>query len=366
MEVTTLVAQGQDLGTVRFAWSPIWETLHAVRIFIDPRARPYHEAWRAAVEPEAARLDLAPLFAVNPLRGSVPDFLTPPPRVPAPSFDDQLAEFRATPPEQVAAELEGCRSSLAKRDQRRALDQLLADPAAARDLLADRVQAAWDHLVSQFWPRIRSLADADIAYRSQQLTARGLGPMLEGIDPRIKWGDGTVVVDDGDDDTEVELGGRGLVLMPSAFLWPAVAVIIDEPWQPTIAYPARGIADLWQQARPPPDALARLLGRTRALLLTSLGQPSSATTLAAVLKLSLSGTSGHLVAMRDAGLVAGTRHGHEIRYARTPLGSALVRASQNPAVAGGPPPGRAGLGGAVTPTERLAPSHGAWLTWRGP
>ncbi|HTX80821.1 MAG TPA: DUF5937 family protein [Streptosporangiaceae bacterium] len=326
--MTTLVARGQDLVTVRFAWSPVWETLHAVRTFIDPRARPYHEAWRAAVGHDASRLDLAPLFAVNPLKGSVPDFLTPPPRVPAPAFSDQLAELRATPPEQVATELERCRSTVMKRDQRRYLDQLLADPAAARDLLADRVQAAWDHLVSRFWPRIRSLADADIAYRSQQLTGRGLGPMLEEIDPRIKWGDGTVVVDD-HDDTSVELGGRGLVLMPSAFLWPAVAAIIDEPWQPTIAYPARGIADLWRQAKPPPDALARLLGRTRALLLTSLDQPTSATTLAALLDLSLSGTSGHLVAMRDAGLVAGTRHGHEIRYARSALGSALVRASQS-------------------------------------
>jgi Family of unknown function (DUF5937) len=330
--VTTLAAQGQDLATVRFAWSPVWETLHAVRTFIDPRARPYHEAWRAAVAHEASRLDLSQLFAVNPLRGSVPDFLTPPPRVPTPAFEDQLAELRATAPEQVARELEQCRSTLARRDERRALDQLLADPAAGRDLLADRVQAAWECLVSQFWPRIRSLADADIAYRSQQLTAHGLGPMLEGIDPRIKWGDGTVVVDDGID-VDVELGGRGLVLMPSAFIWPAVVVIIDEPWQPTIAYPARGIAELWRRSQPPPDALARLLGRTRALLLTSLDQPSSATTLAALLTLSLSGTSAHLTAMRDAGLVAGMRHGHEIRYARTPLGNALLRASTKEAAA---------------------------------
>jgi hypothetical protein len=326
--VTTLVAQGRDLVTVRFAWSPIWETLHAVRTMIDPRARPYHEAWRAAVAHKLVGLDLAPLFAVNPHRGNIPDFLTPPPRVPAPAFSDQLAELRATTPEQVALELERCRSSLTKKAGVRALDQLLADPAAARDLLADRVQAAWDSLVSPYWPRIRSLAEADIAYRSQHLTGGGLGPMLEGIDPRIKWGESAVVVSDGFD-TKVELRGRGLVLMPSAFMWPSVAAIIDEPWQPTIAYPARGIADLWRQAKPPPDALARLLGRTRALLLTSLDQPSSATTLAAVLSLSLSGVSGHLIAMRDAGLVAGTRHGHEIRYARTPLGSALVRASQS-------------------------------------
>jgi hypothetical protein len=37
--------------------------------------------------------------------------------------------------------------------------------------------------------------------------------------------------------------------MPSAYLWPNVATIVDEPWLPTIVYPARGIADLWERVR---------------------------------------------------------------------------------------------------------------------
>ena len=125
-------------------------------------------------------------------------------------------------------------------------------------------------------------------------------------------------------DRTAGLRGRGLVLMPSAYTWSAVAALSDEPWQPAIVYPARGIAGLWQQAPPPPGALARLLGRTRALLLANLGQPASTSTLAALHGLSPSGTSGHLTAMRDAGLVTGTRHGHEIRYARTRLGTELT------------------------------------------
>jgi hypothetical protein len=32
--------------------------------------------------------------------------------------------------------------------------------------------------------------------------------------------------------------------MPSAYLWPNVAAIVEEPWQPTIVYPADGIAEL--------------------------------------------------------------------------------------------------------------------------
>jgi DNA-binding transcriptional ArsR family regulator len=328
--MTTFAAQRQDLGMVRFAWSPAWETHLAVRMFTDPRGRPYHESWHAAMAGEAARLRLTPLFAVNPLRGSVPDFLTPPPHSSAPRFPDQLDEIRATPPEQVTEDLRRCRGTVGGKAQA-AVDKMLADPAAARDLLADQMRAAWERLVAPFWPSIQAVLDADVAHRSRQLTDRGLRPMLEGIDARITWSDGTVVVNDGMD-ILVELRGRGLLLMPSAYVWPAVAAVVDEPWQPTIVYPARGIANLWRQAAPPPDALARLLGRTRALLLARLDRPASTATLAARHGLSPSGTSKHLTAMRDAGLVTGTRHGHEIRYARTRLGTELSRA----AAAGGP------------------------------
>jgi DNA-binding transcriptional ArsR family regulator len=339
VNVTAFAAQRQDLGTVRFAWSPAWETLLAARMFIDPRGRPYHQTWHAAMAGEAARLHLAPLFAVNPLRGSVPDFLAPPPHQPAPGFRDQLDEIRATPPEQVAEDLRRCRGTLTGK-AKVAVGEMLADPAAARDLLAGQIQAVWERLVAPFWPRIQAVLDADVAHRSRQLTGHGLRPMLEGLDARITWDDGTVVVSDGTD-LLVGLRGRGLVLMPSAYIWPAVAAITDEPWQPTIVYPARGIADLWQQAVPPPDTLVRLLGRTRALLLARLDQPASTTALATLHGLSPSGTSGHLTAMRDAGLITGTRHGHEIRYARTRLGTELSggAAAGAPAAAPRPRPG---------------------------
>jgi len=343
MRVTAFAAQQQDLGTVRFAWSPAWETLAAVRMFIDPRGRPYHESWRTAVAAEAARLRLDPLFAINPLRGSIPDFLTPPPRVPGPRISDQLEEIRSTPPDQVSEELRRCRDTL-PRNAQGAVDQMIADPAAARDLLARQLQAAWERLVAPYWPRIAAVLDADVAHRSRQLADQGLRPMLDGIDSRIAWGDGAVLVDDGIDLT-VELRGRGLVLMPSAYIWPAVVAIVDEPWQPTIAYPARGIAALWQRAVPPPDALVRLLGKTRAILLARLDRPTSTATLAALYGLSQSGASKHLIAMRDAGLIAGSRHGHEVRYSRTALGTALSRAAASAAGTAKPKARRRPAGG---------------------
>jgi DNA-binding transcriptional ArsR family regulator len=323
--VISLVFSGPaDLLAVRFARSPVWETQSAVRTLVDDRSRAYHEPWHTAIAGEAARLRLEPLLAVNPVRGTVPDFLTPPPQTPSPRLQDQLAEIRATPDAQVERELAMCRATVADATARRAIDELSADPAAARELLADRIHEAWRRLVAPFWPRIAALVDADVAYRSHLLAGRGLGPVLDDLHPRIRWREGTVTVDDPSERT-VNLDGRGLVLMPSAYVWPAVVVMVDEPWQPTIIYPARGIAELWQSPSTPPAALGRLLGRTRALLLTGLDAPASTTSLAGRLGLSPSGVSRHLIALRDAGLVQSTRHGHEVRYARTRLGSDVLR-----------------------------------------
>jgi DNA-binding transcriptional ArsR family regulator len=260
----------------------------------------------------------------------VPDFLTPPPAGPAPTFQEQLGEIRETPPAQVAIELERCRGNDRDHEYLPVLERLIADPRAARDVLADCLEVAWHVLVAPFWARISALIEADIEYRSWRLAVGGLGGMLDDLHPAIGWADGAIRVD-APPDADVELGGRGLVLMPSAYLWPKVAVVVDEPWQPTLVYPARGVGELWGA----PDAathvpLTRLLGRTRALLLTCLDTPASTTALAGRLGRSASGVSGHLVALRDAGLVKSARHGHEVRYSHTELGANLVRGSVPP------------------------------------
>jgi DNA-binding transcriptional ArsR family regulator len=319
-----LIRDPDELLAVRFACSPVWETLAAVRTFIDDETRIYHEPWHELVRERTSHLELTSLFAVEPLRGYVPDFLTPPPRVPWPRLRDQLAEIGRTAPEQVAYELELCRRSVSDAGHRRRLESMLADPRAARDLLVTRIHDAWRALVAPFWPRIRTLLARDVEERSRRLVEGGLRAALDELDPRIRWTARGLSVESPEPET-VGIDERGLVLMPSAYLWPHVAAVVDEPWQPTIVYPARGVADLWQAPTVASDALARLLGRTRALVLASLEHPLSTTALAALIEASPAGVSRHLLALRDAGLIAGTRHGHEVRYARTALGSALLR-----------------------------------------
>ncbi|HXD54027.1 MAG TPA: winged helix-turn-helix domain-containing protein, partial [Solirubrobacteraceae bacterium] len=76
--------------------------------------------------------------------------------------------------------------------------------------------------------------------------------------------------------------------------------------------------------------LERLVGRTRAALLSALDSPRSTTELAGELGLTAGGVSQHLGVLRDAGLVCGRRVARSVLYLRSPEGDALVEASGAP------------------------------------
>lgn len=148
--------------------------------------------------------------------------------------------------------------------------------------------------------------------------------MLGALADGVRWSDGAVDVAM-QHEGRIELAGRGLLLMPSAFLWDRPMVAADDPWQPTLIYPARGIATLWDEGRgATPEGLAGVLGRTRAALLVDLDAPRSTTELARRHGLSPGGASQHLSALRGAGLVAGRRDGRSVLYMRTALGDGLA------------------------------------------
>jgi DNA-binding transcriptional ArsR family regulator len=205
---------------------------------------------------------------------------------------------------------------------------LLGDPATVVAFLARAVEAAWHALVEPEWPRIRALLEADIAYRSRRLAEGGLDCLLPDLHPTLRWTGDTLIREPGGDEVH-DLGGCGILLLPSAFKQDEAVVITQPPWQPTVAYPARGAGSLWAPALGArDDALARLLGRTRAELLGGLDGPASTTALAHRHALAAATVSAHLAALRDAGLITGERHRHEIRYRRTDLGTALTRAAR--------------------------------------
>src|SRR5262249_49110276 len=119
--------------------------------------------------------------------------------------------------------------------------------------------------------------------------------------------------------------GRGLCLMPCLFVrTPAPPISADEP--PALGYPARGIATLWESEPPAGDeAIAALIGRRKAALLSCLDRPASTTDLAHRLGVTPGAVSQHLAVLHDAGLVTRARVGRTVLYARSDLGARLVR-----------------------------------------
>src|SRR4051812_10313037 len=98
---TTLHLGPDDLLHVRFAVSPLFETISALRVLAghaDETGR--HAAWLTALEPDAA-VGLEALLALHKPSGYVPDFISPPPRSPSPRVTEQLHEVRRTPLGQV-------------------------------------------------------------------------------------------------------------------------------------------------------------------------------------------------------------------------------------------------------------------------
>lgn len=120
--------------------------------------------------------------------------------------------------------------------------------------------------------------------------------------------------------------GSGMLLVPSAFAWPRVLTRSVAPDPPQLAYPARGIGDLWEPRTTgaAAEAVAAVLGRSRAQLLAELDTPASTTQLARSCGLSAPGVSQHLTALRNAGLVTAHRNGRSVLYARTAVADALL------------------------------------------
>lgn len=309
-----------DLAATRFAVSPVFELAMLLRALTHPSparslGRRFGAAFAEVRDDPAVR---AFLFLHGPGYGA--SFAAPPPAGLDQAIEDDLAVLRAAATDAVA---EGVREVL----RRRAPDAVVAAVLAADDLpdrLADGIRRAWDGVLAADWPRVRAVLERDVRYRAERLAQGGWSAALPGMHEGLAWRDGGIDIASSAEGEE-DLGGRGLLLVPSVFLAPQrLAVTDDAPWQPTVVYPCRGAGLLLDEAPAPADPLAPLLGRTRAGLLLALAAPSSTTQLAALTGASVGATGDHLRVLLDAGLVERSRLARSVVYRRTPLGDALV------------------------------------------
>jgi len=319
----------EALTRVRFAISPMFEMTLSIKALRDPARAALHLPWVEQALPAVADLDLSTLIALQSAPKYNPDFVNPPPSSPLVEFEDELAVMVSTPPRQIAAEV---RFAYQDAELPAVLTPFVERPKRAIEGLAELMREYWARAHEAHWPRLRSLLEHDVLYRSRQIADGGTARLFCDLDPAVGWSDGVLRIECGESEAEsdMNLDERGLLLLPSAFVWPKVTTLTLEPWQPTLAYPARGIGMLWspEDANTPPDALERLVGRTRAMLLTALDSPRSTTELAGELGLTPGGVSQHLGVLRDAGLVCGRRVARSVLYLRSAEGHSLVEASR--------------------------------------
>jgi hypothetical protein len=314
-----------DLLRTRFAISPLFELQASVTAVRDPGAHSVHLPWVRAARERLAGFDYALLDTLVPDRGYTPDFFAPPPRTPLPDVAEELERVRTTDPAQVRREL-GWRFG---GDLPAVVRPLMDDVARGVEALADEMAGYWDRAVAPWWDHVRGLLEADIRHRAGRLAEGGALELFAGLHTGVRWRSGTLEVEAAAD-AEVVLGGRGLQLVPSVFVWPRTGAMFDPPWQPSVIYAPRGVGDLWTPTGEGPAALGELVGRGRARILTGLGTEASTTDLARRLALSAAGVSEHLGVLRRAGLVRSRREGRSVLYSRTAVGDALTAPASSP------------------------------------
>lgn len=312
----------------RFVLSPLAETLGCLRdLELEQAGHPGRRAWLDAVLPAyRAHMEENPVAHLLVRDGLIAlrtrwsaDFLTPPPMGAfEPSFEDEVAVLRATPPAQARADLVVSSGGPLPEILRR--DDL---PAIAADALTE----VWRYAVEPFWTRRRRVLEADIIARTRQLSRDGWAAALEGLRPGIRWlGDGRLQINAAEYPPR-DISGARLFLVPitSQRGW----VSWSDGDRYAKVYPCAG-----ELAAPDPDgvprALARLLGDGRAAVLTLLDDPKSTTQLVALTGLPLGSVGRHLKILLDARLADRRRSGRSVLYYRTRAGDTLINAQLTP------------------------------------
>lgn len=310
-----------DLLRTRFAIAPLMDLIGAFYKVRAPGNSVVHRRWVNWARPRIADLDLSLLDVAAPPGGTGfwPVFIGPPPQAPYADISSELERVRATPPAQVTAEI--------ARTYPRGLaaaQPFLDDPAVALGDLVGQMQGFWDAVLAPWWTPMSAVLESEIASRARRLVAAGPQAAFTSLHETVRWEDDTLIVHPtGKQPADIDLAGRGLLLIPAIFTWPRVWPRSDPPWDPALVFPATGIADIWAANRQDSAALDALIGRRRAQILRELDRPGSTRQLARRMHVSPGGVSGHLKILARAGLVTSRREGRQVIYTRTAKGDTL-------------------------------------------
>jgi DNA-binding transcriptional ArsR family regulator len=216
-------------------------------------------------------------------------------------------------------------------------ERLLASAGHSRQEVAAVVQDFCRLAVAPYWGRVRRYLGAEQEALGRILTSGGVEQLLAVVHPRARW-EAPILRLPLEPARDVSLGGRGLVITPSLFLGTASCVLVkaaDRSGRCTLVCPTppsrANAKHLWDGAGRTGEALAALVGRTRAGLLYALTESRSTSELAQQLGISTAAASQHTAVLRQAGLITTRRNHISVLHTLTSLGAALLGAGAAPA-----------------------------------
>ncbi len=283
---------------------------------------PYFAPWRrhSVTALTRAGLDMAirALGTLMPAATYFPDFLTPGGHIG--DVEHGIETVLATPRTRLRDELGQLAATYRKPSP------WLSDLAAGRPRDLERLGSTLRryHQMAIFPHRsaIAATTQADVARRVKDLAGGGVEALLNGLRPWASWTSPVLRLHypvDGD----LHLQGRGLLLIPSFFGVHGPVLLADDSLPPVLVYPVEH-PPLWRPEPGAGEAVDELMGTTRATLLRLLTSSHATGALAARLDVAPSTISRHILALRNAGLVATERHGQYQIHRRTWLGDALL------------------------------------------
>ncbi|MFJ8582957.1 ArsR/SmtB family transcription factor [Micromonospora sp. NPDC093277] len=310
----------EDLGRVRVLPEPdpMWETVFSIfRLQERGPSLVFHE-WRRAVALACSPEDLAMLRALVP-GGYFPDFLTP--SEGQFGLDAGIEALLSTPRSRFRAEL----GILAGRHRLPSWTRQLADgDRETVQRLADAIRGHFRSAVEPYWQQAQAHIDADRARRARAYLDGGTEGLLSSYLPMMRWSSPVLSVDV-QQEQDVHLNGRGLVLVPSFISMSTPDFLHDSALPQVLVYPVEHSVPVSAAAPAPRISLAPLIGDTRTAVLESIGEGSSTTELARRVGVSAASISQHTAVLRSAGLIRTGRVGKAVLHTLTPLGDALLK-----------------------------------------
>ncbi|WP_343952557.1 helix-turn-helix domain-containing protein, partial [Nonomuraea longicatena] len=265
----------------------------------------------------------ATLLPLAPRGPYFPDFLTP--------IQAQLGDtpaFQAlsdTPRQRLRHEMEILRRSSGLPSA--GLEDLARGNPEAMHRLVHVITGYCRTVLTPHWPEADRALATERAIMQRHLLIGGTEQMLANLTSAMRWRPPVLEVDyPAGAGREIHLRGRGLTLIPSYFCRANPVALVDPVLPPVLAYPAPRHA---AQNATGGDALAALLGRTRAEVLSIIDRVPGSTTseLASRTGVSLSTASEHANVLRRADLIVSVRHANLVLHHTTPLGAELLGGS---------------------------------------